>query len=135
MSSQHVRTVAIGLASLTLPLLTTSFARADGLFAPVPTVRVAVSGVETQAQLADRLRAQGYSGVVMSSTPASPANPHPEANPTLTSHPEQTPVHAGWNGIAVKDGELVQVYADLLRPASMASDTQQGGGRQVYGGK
>ncbi len=102
-----------GFAVLVLPSLLARPAQADGLFSRVPTVSVSVPKLETQAQLASRLRAQGYTDVVLSSTYPSPANPHPEANPTLTGHPEQTPVHSGWNGVAVKDGQLVQVYADF----------------------
>jgi hypothetical protein len=113
--------LAAGLTALCLPFLAAQPARADGLFSRVETVHVAVPMVENQAQLADRLRAQGYTQVVLSSVPASPAIPHPEANPTLTSSPEQTPVHDGWNGIAVKDGMTVQVYADLSDPSFQAA--------------
>ena len=111
---QRFAFLAAGLSVLALPFLAAHPARADGIFSMVPTVRVAVPKVESQAQLADRLRAQGYTNVILSSTPASPANPYPQNNSTLTSHPEQTPVHAGWNGVAMKEGQIVQVYAERL---------------------
>ncbi|PPQ35310.1 hypothetical protein [Rhodopila globiformis] len=117
MSFHRVPLLAAGLATLCLPLLGTQAARANGLFSHVATVRVAVSGAESQAQLASQLRAEGYTNVVLSSVRATPANPHPESDSTLTSHPEQTPVHTGWNGVASKDGRTVQVYAEFS-PAS-----------------
>lgn len=101
------------LAAVCLPLLGVSSAFADGLFSSVATVHVTVTQPETQAQLADHLRAEGYSDVIMSSATASPANPHPEKNSSLTSNPGQTLVHAGWNGVAVKDGQTIQVYAEF----------------------
>jgi hypothetical protein len=104
--------LAAGLGSLGLPLLASRVAHADDVLSRVPTVHITVAAVDSQAQLAGQLRAQGYTDVILSSTYPSPANPHPELNPTLTSHPEQTPVHSGWNGVASKDGRLVQVYVD-----------------------
>lgn len=118
---QPVPLLAAGFTALCLPILAAQPARADGLFSRVETVHIIVPKVEDQAQLADRLRALGYTHVVLSSIPASPANPHPEGNPTLTSYPEQTPVHAGWNGVAVKDGKTVQVYAELSEPSFQAA--------------
>lgn len=78
-----------------------------------PIVHVAVAKVESQAQLAEQLRAMGYTAVVLSSIAPSPAIPHPETVTASTSHPENTPVHAGWNGVASKGGVTVQVYADM----------------------
>lgn len=113
MCFQRFPSLAVSLTALCLPLLASQAAHADGLFSRVATVHLAVAGAESQAQLADRLRAQGFSNVVLSSTAASPADPHPEGNATLTLHPEQTPVRSGWNGVAVKNGQTVQVYADV----------------------
>ncbi|PPQ35309.1 hypothetical protein [Rhodopila globiformis] len=113
MSFHRVPLLSAGLAALCLPLLAAPAARADGLISRVATVHVSVPGVESQAQLADRLRAQGYTDVVMSSVYPTPVNPCPQSNPSWTSHPELTPVHAGWNGVASKDGQVVQVYAEL----------------------
>ena len=113
MRFHHLPSLAISLTALCLPLLATQPAQADSLLSTVPTVHVSVTRTTSQAQLADQLRAQGYANIVMSSTYPSPANPHPEGNSTLTDHPEQTPVHAGWNGVASKTGQTVQVYADF----------------------
>jgi hypothetical protein len=113
MKFQVLPSLAVSLTALCLLLPGTRAARADGLISPVATVHIAVPIAESQAQLADQLRAQGFAHVVMSSTYPSPANPHPEGNASLTSHPEQTPVHAGWNGVAVKDGQTFQVYAEF----------------------
>ncbi|WP_146101735.1 hypothetical protein [Rhodopila globiformis] len=97
-----------------MPLPGTPAARADGLISRVAIVRIFVPGVESQAQLADRLRAEGYTNVVMSSVYPTPVNPYPQSNRSWTRHLDLTPVHAGWNGVATKDGQVVQVYAQLL---------------------
>jgi hypothetical protein len=104
--------LAVSLAVLCQPLLAPRPALAVEWFSWTPTVHVAFHEGESQSQLAERLRALGYGDIVLSSVYASPANPHPEIYPWATAHPEQTPVHDGWNGIAVKDGQMVQVYAD-----------------------
>ncbi|MTJ83625.1 MAG: hypothetical protein F8N37_21775 [Telmatospirillum sp.] len=85
---------------------------AEDLVRRTPVVHLAQQGAVTQAQIARRLVAEGYSGVLMSEVPATPSNPHPETNPTLTAHPETQPVRHGWNGVAEKDGQTVQVYVD-----------------------
>lgn len=113
MRFHQLPSLTLSLAALCLPLLAAPAARADGFISRVATVHVTAAGTESQAQLAEQLRAQGFSNVVLSSTYPSPANPHPEGNSSLTSHPEQTPVHSGWNGVAEKNGQLVQVYADF----------------------
>lgn len=112
MQSQWVPSLVLGLSAICLPLLGTQPAPAAEFITETPTLHVHVAGTESQAQLADRLRSQGYADVIMSSVYPSPADPLPWRNPTLTSHPEQTPVHAGWNGVAVKDGQVIQVYVD-----------------------
>jgi hypothetical protein len=110
---------AVGLGAFCLPL------RANAAeFAATLAVHVQVTGLESQAQLADGLRALGYHDVVLSSVYPSPENPVPEENPSETSHPEQVPVHFGWNGVAVKDGKTYQVYADRPhRPAAKQADS------------
>ncbi|HQT46058.1 MAG: hypothetical protein B7X08_04180 [Acidocella sp. 20-63-7] len=111
------------MRSLSLPALTSSLAlgallisacqpaAANSLFSITPTLRVAVSGAESQAQLAAQLRAQGYTNVILSAAYPNPENPQPQTNPSLTGNPAQTPVHDGWNGVAQKNGAVVQVYA------------------------
>jgi hypothetical protein len=85
-------------------------AAASGVFSWIPEVRVQISGVESQAKLAAQLNTQGYDHITL--TPIYPTleNPHPELNPGAVNDPG-TPVHTGWNGIAHKDGQTVQVYA------------------------
>ena len=107
-----VQSLMLGFTSVCLPLVGTQPVPAAEFITEVPTLHVRVPGIESQAQLADRLRAQGYADVIMSSVYPSPADPLPWRNPTLTSHPEQTPVRQGWNGVAVKDGQVIQVYVD-----------------------
>jgi len=85
---------------------------AGDLISQVPTVHLTAQSGSTQAQLAEVLKAQGYTEITLSSSPALPSDPHPERNHSLTAHPESTPVRIGWNGVAVKDGQTVQVYAD-----------------------
>lgn len=77
------------------------------------SVHIAVDGVQSQAQLAQALSAQGYSDIALSAVAADPTHPHPELNPDFVAHPQATPVRSGWNGVAVKDGKTVQIYADL----------------------
>jgi len=89
------------------------FAHADGLLSKAPVVHVAVVGVESQAHLAQSLSAMGYSDIALTTVAADPTHPHPELNPEFTADPQDTPVRSGWNGVAVKDGKIVQVYADL----------------------
>ncbi|WP_298283627.1 hypothetical protein [Acidocella sp.] len=102
---------ALSALSLAAGLLgATPALAADGaLFAATPSVTVAVQGVESQAQLAQQLSAQGYSNVSLSGTAPNLANPHPELNGATNL--ASTPVQNGWNGTAQKDGETVQIYA------------------------
>ncbi|OIR09939.1 hypothetical protein GALL_78600 [mine drainage metagenome] len=86
--------------------------QASELFSRTPEVHVALPLGSTQGQLAAMLSKQGYDGIRLSAVAASPANPHPETNTSLTAHPEQTPLRLGWNGVASKNGQQVQVYVD-----------------------
>jgi hypothetical protein len=103
--------LAVSLIALGLPFAGTPIAHAEGVFSRVPTVHVAINMLQSQAQLAEQLRGEGYMDVVLSSAYPSLANPTPQNNPTLTNHPEQTPVHSGWNGVALRNGVTFQVYA------------------------
>jgi len=84
-------------------------AAAGGLFSTVASVHVPVAGVESQAELAQQLSAQGYSDVLLASVAPTRENPHPELNPSLVNDPT-APVRSGWNGVAQKGGETIQVY-------------------------
>lgn len=112
MQLQILPCLAVSMTAFCLALPGIQAARAGDVITFVPTLHVPVAGVESQAQLADRLRSQGYQDVIMSSVTPSPADPFPWQNPTLTSHPGQTPVHDGWNGVAFRNGQVFQVYAD-----------------------
>jgi len=102
-----ILTAAFGIGA-SLPAQAASFATR------VPTVSVNVAAVESQAQLAQTLAAQGYSHITLSSARPSLENPHPELSPSNTQHCALTPVHNGWNGVAQKSGETVQVYVTGL---------------------
>jgi len=99
------------LAALVL-VMDAGLASANGLISATPAVHLSIPAGSTQSQLAEKLRALGYDAIKLSAVPAQPVDPHPELNPTLTDHPELTPVRSGWNGVAVKDGQLVQVFVD-----------------------
>jgi len=88
-------------------------AQAGDFVTTVPVVHVAVPAVESQAQLADTLREQGYAEITLADSAPTFTAPHPELNPARISHPETTPVRAGWNGTAVKDGQTVEIYAEI----------------------
>jgi hypothetical protein len=83
-------------------------------------------GPFTQAQLISGLEAHGYRDVALGNEVASPGKPHPEllAGVHSADDPEaqKTSVHLGWNGTAVKDGELVNIYLRSEAPASLPSN-------------
>src|SRR5208283_593147 len=107
----HIRR-PLTVSTLLAASLFAGAAFAGDLITQTPAVHLTAQSGNSQAQLAEALKAQGYSGIILSSSPALPNDPHPERNPSLTDHPEKTPVRIGWNGVAVKDGQTVQVYAD-----------------------
>lgn len=75
----------------------------------VPRVEVAVSGVESQAQLAAQLKNEGYTNIQLSPNLPNMVQPQPQyiAPTTDLVH---TPAHKGWNGTAYKGGTLYNVY-------------------------
>lgn len=78
---------------------------------PFPTTHVTLNGVESQAQLVAQLRAQGYTHIRMSDSMPNCMTPRPDLT-RPTSDLEHTPVHKGWNGTAMKNGNLVSIFAD-----------------------
>jgi hypothetical protein len=98
--------LAIGLMAAGLQA-----AKAESFVTTAATAHVTVPALTSQAQLARILREQGYGGILLADTQPSFTAPHPELNPERTAHPESTPVRAGWNGVAVKDGQRVDIYA------------------------
>ncbi len=91
--------------------VTPAMAACNQLVCRAPAVHVNTNGVESQAQLANQLRQEGYSEIHMSPYAPTAINPRPELM-TPTSAPAQTPVHNGWNGTASKDGSVVDIYAN-----------------------
>jgi|GEM_PF-2917379 hypothetical protein len=114
MRSHHVSRFTGALAAAALVFGLSHSANAGMLFSQVPVVRMAITGVESQAKLADQLRAQGYTDVVLASRYPTTTNPCPQLNPALTSDTARTPVHPGWNGVAIKNGTTYQVYASQM---------------------
>ncbi len=120
--------LAASLASAAALGLATPAAAADdgylfGLVTPTPMVHLALPGTASEAQLIGTLQAQGFADIKV--TPLSPNafDPRPEfMHPDLTySSPDDaaarnTPVHAGWNGTAVKHGRSFEVYVDRAAP-------------------
>ncbi|WP_297367773.1 hypothetical protein [Acidocella sp.] len=104
----------LGAALAVVGVMLAGSAGAVPLVSQTPCVTVPVSGMESQAQLAQTLGAQGYDHVVLSAVTPSLANPHPELNASETASPGTTPVRDGWNGVAQKDGQTVQVYVTGL---------------------
>lgn len=92
---------------------TTASAIAQEVVAPYPSVEVAVATVTSQEALTARLQQAGYSEIMLSALSPNPANPFPERNRASGENPRLTPVHAGWNGTAVKEGRLVHIHVSL----------------------
>jgi len=93
--------------SLIATLAGAGAASAVEVFGTSPSVEVTVPQVTSQAMVAQQLAAEGFSGVQLSSSRATPVNPAPQlAN---ADDPAVTPVHEGWNGTAEKDGRVYDV--------------------------
>jgi hypothetical protein len=79
-----------------------------------------VTGLTSEAQLMRQLGSQGYHDVKLSPNDPNVFDPHPELMHGVTSpdDPEAqiTAVHIGWNGTAVKNGEIANVYVDRVLP-------------------
>jgi hypothetical protein len=84
-------------------------------------------GLFTQAQLISGLETHGYSDVALGNEIATPGRPRPELSMPVRSandpDAQNTSVHIGWNGTAVKDGAPVYIYIRPGAPASLAPDT------------
>lgn len=66
-----------------------------------------------QEQLNNILKAQGYSDIKLSEVSPSAGKPRPDIS--CRSDPANaaaTPTHNGWNGTAMKDGKLHNIYVD-----------------------
>ena len=78
---------------------------------PFPTTHVTVNGVESQSQLVKQLHEEGYTHIRMSDTIPNCNTPRPDLT-MPTSDLEHTPVHKGWNGTAMMNGNLVSIFVD-----------------------
>ena len=92
-----------------------------GLVTLTPMMHVPMAGAASYAQLIRLLQSQGYADIKV--TPLSPNSfdPRPELmHPDLTftsaadDAARDTAIHAGWNGTAVKNGRMVEVYVDRV---------------------
>jgi hypothetical protein len=90
-----------------------------GLARRAPMVHLPMSGVASYAQLIRQLQSEGYTDIKV--TPLSPNmfDPRPELmHPDLTftsaedAAAQNTAIHSGWNGTAVKDGTTFEVYVE-----------------------
>ena len=100
-------------AVLAVGVTPAAHALVNNLFGRAPAVKVDVTGVESQAQLARTLGQMGYADIRLSPIYPSPVIPYPENDSYWASRLDKEPVHDGWNGSAVKDGQWVRVWVDL----------------------
>ncbi|MDR3506164.1 MAG: hypothetical protein P4L52_07955 [Acidocella sp.] len=107
----NISAVALAAASL---LGIAQPAVASGLLSMSSAIMVSLEDVESQAQLAKQLQAEGYSNILLAAITATRMNPHPELNPSETNI-AGTPVRPGWNGTAVKDGKTYDVYVNFVQ--------------------
>jgi len=98
-------------------------ATAAELLTTTPSVHVAAPGVMTEAQLIERLEAEGYTEIWLSTERPTEFTPRPEISARLNSDDpvaQSTPALPGWNGTARKDGRTLDVYVDPV-PVRAAS--------------
>jgi hypothetical protein len=108
------------LAVSAIGLLTMPAAAGDLVTAPA-AVHVADPGVLSDAQLAEQLRAAGYTDIKLTSERPTQFTPRPEISAAVSEgEAPATAAHPGWNGTALKDGRTVDIYVDPvnLRAAS-----------------
>jgi hypothetical protein len=83
-------------------------------------------GPFTQAQLISGLEAHGYRDVTLGNEIATPGTPRPELLSGVRSADDpgarKTPVHLGWNGMAMEGGQVVNIYVRAEAPASLPRD-------------
>lgn len=113
--------LAVSAAALAMPGASTPAAAEDsylfGLVTLTPMVHVPLAGTATDATLIRQLQSQGYADIKV--TPLSPNlfDPRPELmHPDLTftsaedRGAQDTAIHFGWNGTAVRNGKTFEVY-------------------------
>jgi hypothetical protein len=93
-------------------------AAAAELLTTTPSVHITAPGVMNEAQLIDRLHAEGYTDVCLTTERPTSFTPRPEISAQLDPDDpvaQSTLVLPGWNGTARKDGRTVDVYVDLVK--------------------
>jgi hypothetical protein len=97
-------TAAAFLLALTIGASPLALAQTTGTTTP-PCV--------TQEQLNGLLKAQGYTDIKLSEVSPTSAQPRPDIScRTPESQAAVTATHKGWNGTAMKDGKLQNIYVD-----------------------
>ena len=85
----------------------------------MPSVHTSIAGVASEAQLIARLQSSGYTDIRVTPLHPNGMDRRPELMYAFSSADDEeaqvTPVHFGWNGTAVKDGRIVDVYVDRAR--------------------
>ena len=90
-------------------------AAAAELLTTTPSVHVAAPGVMSEGELIEKLQAEGYTDVWLTTERPTAFTPRPEISARLSPDDpvaQSTPVLLGWNGTARKDGRTVDVYVD-----------------------
>ncbi len=80
------------------------------------SVTVAVSPLTSQGDVARQLGQSGYSDIRLTPVRPTQIDPRPDledAGSTVAA--DQTPVHSGWNGSAVRNGQRVNVLVNEQR--------------------
>jgi hypothetical protein len=108
----------IGLLAVSGLGLALAPAAAAELLTTTPSVHIAAPGVMNEAQLIERLHAEGFTDVWLTTERPTSFTPRPEISARLDPDDpvaQSTPVMPGWNGTARKDGRTVDVYVDPVK--------------------
>jgi hypothetical protein len=117
-TSASLRILRIGFLAGSCLGLALAPAAAAELLTTTPSIHIAAPGVMNEAQLIDRLHAEGYTDVWLTTERPTSFTPRPEISARLDADDpvaESTPVLPGWNGTARKDGRTVDVYVDPVK--------------------
>jgi hypothetical protein len=117
-TSASLRVLRIGFLAGSCLGLALAPATAAELLTTTPSIHIAAPGVMNEAQLIDRLHAEGYTDVWLTTERPTSFTPRPEISARLDADDpvaESTPVLPGWNGTARKDGRTVDVYVDPVK--------------------
>jgi hypothetical protein len=109
---QPLRASFLAISALSVAL---SPAMAAEILTTTPSVHVAAPGAMTDAQLIEKLQAEGYTDIWLTTERPTEFTPRPEISARLNPDDpvaQSTPALPGWNGTARKDGRTVDVYVD-----------------------